>query len=108
MQIINIRQDKNKRIFLGKNGWKVVDIWESEIYWNKDLVKDKIRAISLTEKRCPYTADTGVQFSHCPPDWSEQIKRLWFKTDRPKRIKRNHIKLICSNSSCRKEFEAID
>lgn len=58
---------KTKKFFWKKNGWKVVDIWESEIYWNKEFVKEKIRAVGITEARLDYTQKTGVQFPHCPP-----------------------------------------
>jgi very-short-patch-repair endonuclease len=108
MQAVNVRQDKNKRIFLEKNGWKVLDVWESEIYWNKELVKEKIRAVSLTVEPIFYMDSAGVQFPHRPPiieDWSETIKRLWFKTDKKKKIIKPLIKIICNNKFCQKEFE---
>lgn len=108
MQKINVRQDSNKRIFLEKNGWTVVDIWESEIYWNKEFVKEKIRAIILGGKPDVYTDQTEVQLSYRPPDWSDTIKRLWFKTDCPKRNKRMMLKKICANDLCKRDFETID
>ena len=106
LQTLNLKQDKNKRVFLEKHGWKVLDIWESEIYWDKELVKEKIRAVSLTEKHVVYTDKSGVQLPHCLPDWSETLRKLWFKTDRVSRSKRKLILVICG--FCRKEFETID
>ena len=107
-QIVNVRQDKNKKIFLEKHGWKVVNIWESEIYWNKQLVKEKIRTVSLTAKRSVYTAQLGFRLPHCPPDWSETIKKLWFRKTKIKKVVKNRtskIKKICFNYKCGKEFE---
>ena len=106
LQQINVRQDKNKKIFLEKNGWKVVDIWESEIYWNKEFVKEKIRAVGITEARLDYTQKTGVQFPHCPPplDWSESLKKLWFKKERKPREKSERITKICK---CGEKFVCI-
>ena len=106
MQKINVRQDKNKKIFLEKNGWKVIDIWESEIYWNKELVKDKIRAFSLSAKPIVYTDERGVQFPQCPPDWSETIKKLWFKTDKIIRQKKVMVDIVCP--VCKKTFKTQD
>lgn len=78
MQAINVRQDKNKRIFLEKHGWKVVDIWESEIYWNKSVVIEKLRSVGIPEARLVYTQEKGVQFSHgSPEDWSGRLNELW-------------------------------
>ena len=105
LQQINVRQDKNKKIFLEKNGWKVLDIWESEIYWNKEFVIEKLRAVGITEARLDYTQKTGVQFPHCPPlDWSETLQRLWFKKDRKPREKLERITKTCK---CGKQFVCI-
>lgn len=96
---------KIKKNFFEKNGWKIIDIWESEIYWNKELVKEKIRAVGITEARLDYTQKTRVQFPHCPPlDWSEKLKKLWFKKDRKPRKKSERITKICK---CGKEFICI-
>lgn len=100
--------------FLESRGWTVVDIWESEIYWNRDFVKDKVRAISLLGKHVVYTDEKGVQFPHCPPDWSETIKGLWFKTDRKTdrknivRQKKEKILLDVICNACKKSFKTQD
>lgn len=107
LQKTNIRQDKNKKIFLEKNGWKILDIWESEIYWNKSLVIEKIRAVGIEGTHMVYTHESGVQISHCPPpeDWSEKLKHLWFKKARKARTYLVKIKRECQNPKCKKEFE---
>lgn len=106
LQKINVRQDKNKRIFLEKNNWKVVDIWESEIYWNKPLVIEKLRAVGITEARLDYTQEEKVQFLHCLPfsDWSTTLKKLWFKKDRKPRKESQKITKVCK---CGKEFICV-
>ena len=103
LQQTNVRQDHNKRVFLEKHGWIVVDIWESELYWNKPLVYNKLRAVGITEARLDYTQEMGVQFPHCPPiDWSDDLRRLWFKADRPPRKKLEYTVAVCP---CGKEFK---
>ena len=106
LQKINVRQDKNKRIFLEKNNWKVVDIWESEIYWNKVLVIEKLRAVGITEARLDYTQEEKVQFLHCSPfsDWSTTLKKLWFKKDRKPKKESQKITKVCK---CGKEFVCV-
>ena len=105
----NIRHDKNRKVFFDKRGIKILDIWESEIYWNKDLVKNKIREVRKQVN--PPVLHTGIDGSvthtshHNDLEWNDMVRRLWFKTDRPKRIKRPPVKVVCSNYLCRKEFE---
>ena len=80
----NIRQDSNKRKYLLKNGWKSVDLWESEIYWNKPLVISKIKqAIGEEGSRHVHTVESGVRFPDCLPDkeWNERISELWFRSE---------------------------
>lgn len=101
LQKVNVRQDANKKVFLEKAGWLVVTIWESEIYWNKELVIERVKwAIGETVSRHLYTLNSGVQLPHCPPndDWSDVLKSLWFKT--PKEI--IYIEKICK--FCGKKF----
>jgi len=96
----NIRQDKNSRIFLEKRKWKVCDIWESEIYWNKELVIEKIRA--MRELVNPPVLQTGNDWSVTniayQKDWSEKLKTLWFK--KPKK----RITYFKTCPFCGKEF----
>ena len=95
LQRVNVRQDGLKRNYLERNGWTVLDIWESEIYWNREVVAEKLRAVGVEAARMDYTHETGVQISHCPPDWSEILKRLWFKTDRKPRTKAALVESVC-------------
>ena len=76
----NKKQDRNCKIFLERRGFFVCDIWESDIYWNKELVIKNIRA--TREKANPlalHARDTGsvTQAAHCD-DWSKRLKELWF------------------------------
>ena len=100
----NVKQDKNKKIFLESRGWTVIDIWESEIYWNVQFVKNKIRA--TREKANPsvlHTEDTRsvTEVAH-QKDWSEKLKSLWFRKNESKRVRKTS-KLLCE--FCKKEFE---
>ena len=90
MQKINIRQDKNKRVYLIKKGWNVVDIWESEIYWNCEFVKEEVRAVSAKK----------IEMSFCdfhqPEDWSNKLQDLWFKKNRKSR-NMDKVSIFCKN-----------
>lgn len=80
----NIRQDSNKEKYLLRNGWKSVDLWESEIYWNKPLVISKIKQAIGEEVSCHvHTVESGVQFPDCLPDkeWNRRISELWFRSE---------------------------
>lgn len=90
-------QDRNCKIFLEKRGFYVCDIWESEIYWNKELVIGKIRA--ARKKANPpvlHTGNTGsvTQVAH---DWSKRLKELWFKKQKEKKKKKIIKCLVCGN-----------
>ena len=104
IQKFNISRDKNKKIYLEKNDWIVIDMWESEIYWNKELVKDKIKATRVMSSLSTLHVETsrfesGVAYSE---DWSNRLQELWFKKPkgRPKKEKKKKNCLYCE-----KEFE---
>lgn len=108
LQKSNVRQDGNKRKYLESIGWIVVDIWESEIYWNKDLVLEKLRAVGITETHVPYTDESWVQLPHRLPlyeDWSATVKGLWFKSAKNVSRKKELITVVCANESCLKKFK---
>jgi len=84
----NKRQDSNAKNYLERKGWKVVDIWESEIYWNPEIVKDRIRA--AREKANPpllRRGDTGIDTQAAHSDWSEKLRSLWF-SKRAKKVEK--------------------
>tara|TARA_Y100000310_G_scaffold345019_1_gene461211 strand:+ start:2968 stop:3978 length:1011 start_codon:yes stop_codon:yes gene_type:complete len=102
----NLWHDKNRKRYLESKGFIVCNIWESEIYWNVNIVEKKIRA--AWEQVNPLGLhpgiarfDTGV--AHL--DWSDRLKSLWFKKPkgRPKNIR---VKKICS--ICFEEFEVVN
>ena len=68
-----------------RDGHDVVTIWESEINWNKELVKDKIRASRKLVTPTVLHAD-AAEFNSLDAhqDWSEKVKELWFKKPRKK------------------------
>jgi len=103
IQIHNIKQDKNSTIYLKKHGWKICDIWESEIYWNKELVINKVRAMrELENPSVLHTEDdwsvTNIAYHK---DWSNKLKSLWFK--KPK----ENIKYEKKCDFCGEKFKVI-
>lgn len=118
----NVHHDKNRKIYIEGKGIKIIDIWESEIYWNKDLVKEKIREVRKQgNPSVLHTELAGIvtQTSHHnDEEWNKKVKDMWFKKDKKvnslgtrdengKFIKRETkiYKLICKNQICKKEFE---
>lgn len=95
----NIRHDKNRKAYLESLGYSVINIWESEIYWNKELVKDKIRATRRQVNPSVLHADVAGSESQVAHDWSERVKNLWFKKPRVK-----HPKISKKCPSCNTEF----
>lgn len=89
IQKFNISRDKNKRKYLEKQGWKVVDVWESEIYWNKEVVKNKIQAIGAAGSTSVLHTE-GPQFDPeiAYYDWEERVKELWFKKPKGRPLKK--------------------
>lgn len=106
IQKFNATRDKRKTQFLEKIGYTVIDIWESEIKWNQNLVIDKIqRAGSEVAYAAALHAVSYGGSNPSPPikeDWSKDLKKLWFKMPRPKKPK---SKLKCC--VCRKSFEVV-
>jgi very-short-patch-repair endonuclease len=111
IQRYNLIRDKNKRNYLELKGWACIIVWESEINWNRDLVKEKIRdARKLVNPTVLHT--DGVEFdsqaSH--QDWDSEVRRLWFSKKYRKikvfkkksQSKSKKVKSICEN--CKKEF----
>ena len=81
----NVRQDRNCRIFLEKKGWVVCDVWESEIYWNKAQVRDKIRATREQGNPSALHAEDARSVTEvAQSDWSDKLRKLWFKKPRKK------------------------
>jgi len=84
IQEFNCGRDKLAKDYFEKEGWTVVDIWESEIYWNKELVKQKVGNIETNgDNTCL--------------DWSNKIKEMWFKKPRAVKIKNKKPCEICGN-----------
>lgn len=105
IQSHNVRTDKNKRVFLEKHGWTVLDIWGSEVEWCVDVVLDKLRVAGIMEARRDYTAEDGVRFpGHLPDDWSDRLIELWNKrysaagrTEKPKSKDKQGICIHCGS-----------
>jgi len=101
----NIWHDKNRTRYLESKGFIVIILWESEIYWNKELVKNKIRASrKMATPSALHAEDTGIDTQDAHQDWSNKIRKLWFrkKKGRPKKVK---IQKICL--TCKKTFEVM-
>ena len=108
-QVKNVRQDKNSRFFFERNGWKVIDIWESEIYWNKPLVVNKIRMARKLVTPSVLHADTAGFDPQAIHQWQERSRNLWFKKDKVGRPRKSKLEIklverICKRKECGKTF----
>jgi len=116
-----VHHDKNRKIYIEGKGIKIIDIWESEIYWNKDFVKNKIREVRKQgNPSVLHTELAGIvtQTSHQnDEEWNKKVKDMWFKKNKNsvsigtrdkdgKFVKREKkiYKLICNNPNCKNEF----
>lgn len=101
----NAKQDRNKKIFLEKNGWIVIDVWESDIYWRTEEVKKLVQAsISIGRVLALHASCCGFESHLAYSDWSDRLKELWFK--KPKgRPKKTRISKDCK--VCGSKFEVI-
>ncbi len=102
IQINNCRQDKNRACFLSKRGYTLCVVWESEIYWNVDLVKQKIlatRGLDCSSNLVPTNSD-----------WSESVKKLWFKPEKKTRYKPKlkKIEFVKTCKHCQKIFSSLN
>lgn len=87
IQIHNRKQDTNCKVYLETNGWQVVDIWESETYWNVDRVKEIIWATRKMANPSALQAEDSEFESPVAylDDWSEKLKSLWIKKPKEKK-----------------------
>lgn len=92
VQKFNVKQDNNKKKFLESKGFTVIDVWESEIYWNINFVEQKIQAArEQVNPSVLHTENARIVTEVAYLDWSEQVKKLWFKKPKTKR----QIQLTC-------------
>ena len=102
IQKFNLARDKNKKIFLENEGYKVIYIWESEIKFNKQIVIDKISApkwpVKLSVLHTDFAGGSTLG-AETNLDWSEKVKNLWFKKAKVK----SKIKKTCA--CCNIEFD---
>lgn len=84
----NLWHDKNRKRFLEAKGFRVVIAWESEIYWNTELVKNKIRAVRKAANPSRlHRENAGFDSQTAHYDWSQQLRELWFKKPRDRKTK---------------------
>lgn len=106
----NVHHDKNRKIYLQDKGWMIVDIWESEIEWNKELVIEKIWA--SRKKANPsalHAEDTRIVTSDAHLDWSEKVKALWFRKPKGRPSKRQEkICIVCNKKFVANGARQID
>lgn len=95
IQKYNQVRDRNKTRYLKSKGWECIVIWESEIKWNKDSVKRKIReARKLGNPTVLHTDDAEFDSQVSHQLWNEKVRELWFKK-RKIRIQQKKEKMIC-------------
>ena len=103
IQKYNKIRDKNKKTYLEKYGWEVIDVWESDIYWRKDyVIKKAIGAVGSISGLHPEGPqfDPGIAYSN--KEWSQKLKDIWFKKSKGRPKKQIKIKECLV---CKKEFE---
>lgn len=112
IQKTNIYRDNNKRIFLDKLGWNIVDIWESDIYWNREKVKERVAQLASVSGLHPGGCRGRADLAHSE-DWSNRLRDLWFKkSKKPKNIivyvdkKCNECGIIFSISQNNKKLQS--
>lgn len=99
----NIKRDKLKKQYLESKNWMVVDVWESEIKWNRNEVFRKI-----TEARSSDGKSRGVtcramrgfesRRAYSDDDWSSHLRKIWFKKKKGRPKRRVTIKCpVCNN-----------
>ena len=103
IQKFNISRDKNKKIYLEKHGWEVIDIWESDIYWRKNIVKQAIGAVGSTFVLRTKGPQFDSEIAYSDKEWTKKLKEIWFKKSRGRPQKQIKIKKCLI---CKKEFEA--
>ena len=108
----NIRHDKNRMAFFNKRGINILTIWESEIYWNKNLVRGKIWEVrkqvnpSVLHTECDGIV-THTSY-HIDEDWNNKVKKLWFKIDKIIRPKKEKVMVDIVCPVCKKAFRTQD
>lgn len=103
IQKFNVGRDKNSKTFFEKNDWIVIDVWESEIYWNVELVKQKIQATRKTANpSLLHSENTEFNSQVAYSDWENQVNKLWFKSDKVKKKSAVYFEQKCL--FCNKTF----
>lgn len=97
IQKFNVSRDKNKKKYLESKGFSVIDVWESEIKWDRENL---IGRLAQRLAAAPLHGEgRGFEslIAHFDEDWSERLKELWFKKSkgRPKKNYENKICLHC-------------
>lgn len=95
IQKFNIGRDILCKNYLESEGWIVCDLWETDILWNKERVKNTLRSFNILSSVSQ--AETPV------PDWSETLKSRWFKTSKPVKEKQIAVCPICGVEFCKKQ-----
>lgn len=83
IQKFNVQRDKNKRIFLEKHGWYIIDFWESDIYYRQKYVKNQAARVIGNPPllhRGQSQFKSGVAYSDL--EWKEKLNNIWFKKGR--------------------------
>lgn len=102
IQKFNVSRDKNKKKYLESKGFKVVDVWESEIKWDRENLIGRLGKLANPLPLHGRDSQFESEIAHFDEDWSEKLKELWFKKPRG-RPKQKYQNKKCLN--CEKELE---
>lgn len=101
IQKFNVSRDENKKKYLESKGFNVIDVWESEIKWDRENLIGRLGKLANPLPLHGRDPQFESEIAHFDEDWSERLKELWFK--KPKgRPKMKEEKRICLE--CGKEF----
>jgi len=97
IQKFNVSRDKNKKIYLESKVFEVMEVWESEIKWNRENLIGRLGKLANPLPLHGRDPQFESEIAHFDEDWSERLKELWFKKPkgRPKAEKEKRTCLEC-------------
>ena len=97
IQKFNVSRDKNKKKYLESKGFTVIDVWESEIKWDRENLIGRLGKLANPLPLHGRDPQFESEIAHFDEDWSKRLKELWFKKPkgRPKKKYENKKCLHC-------------
>ena len=84
IQKFNIGRDRLAKDYFESKGWKVFDIWESDIYWRvEEICKQIGPLVQLASTTVLHTV--GSEFKSRGDHWDEALRKRWFAKTKKRR-----------------------